>query len=203
MKFMLTLALCLALLSSCALGEALPLTLEDLEPIINGEFRTLGDYHAAFSPTGYSWYFEGEATGVTVFTLEVDGGILSLGVDDAKRYQDDEQGLVGAPSIDADVLLKEATVISVYWDDPSFDKIPLPRGLMLGDGKQQMQERIGALEFASLEPGEYEEDYDETASCVLTVSHEGTDWQTYYSFDFFLNQGLLAQVQMLFYTDAE
>lgn len=205
MKRILTLALCLVVLAlpMFALADAAPLNKEDIDKITHSGYETMQDYIDAFQPTEFSWAFEGEATGITTFTLAVQGGNISLSVVDAKKYQDDEKGLVGSDKLEGDVLGQPAELTSAYWEDASFDKLPLPRGLKLGDTKEQLQSAIGELEFASLEPGEYEEDYDETAGCMLSIPADGSEWQIYYGFDFYLKEGKLNQAQLWYYTDAE
>lgn len=205
MKRLMTLALCIIALTlpMIALAEAAPITQADIDAITHNNHETVQSYIDDFKPTEYSWFFEGEATGNTVFTMTVPGGNISIIVADAKNYQDDEKGLVGSDKLEGDVLQKSAALISTYWEDATFDKIALPRGLKLGDTKEQLQQAIGGLEFASLEPGEYEEDYDETASCMLSIDAEGSDWQEHYGFDFYLKEGKLTQAQMWYYTDSE
>ena len=206
MKRILSVALFLALLpfalTALAEGPA-PIDTEDILALQQLGFATVADYADAFSPSQYTWDFEGEATGITAFTLSVEGGSVSIHVADAVKYQDSEQGLMGAYALEGDVLSQPAFLSGVYWENESLTQIPIPRGLKLGDAKQQLQSVVGGLEFASLEPGEFEEEYDETASYTLVLSQEGSEWQEYYGFDFFLNQGILSQVEMIYYTDAE
>lgn len=205
MKRILTLALCLTVLAlpAFALADAAPIAKEDIDAITHSGYETVQDYIDAFQPTEFSWAFEGEATGITTFTLAVQGGNISLNVVDAKQYQDDETGLVGSAKLEGDVLSKQAELIGAYWEDATFEKLALPRGLKLGDTKEQMQSAIGELEFASLEPGEFEEGYDETASCMLSIDLDGSDWQEHYGFDFYLFEGKLNQAQLWYYSDAE
>ncbi len=205
LKRILSLALCLMVLALpvLALADAAPLAKEDIDQITHSGYETMQDYIDAFQPTEFSWAFEGEATGITTFTMAVQGGSISLSVADAKQYQDDEAGLVGSAKLEGDVLGKPAALTGAYWEDATFEKLSLPRGLKLGDTKDQLQSAIGELEFASLEPGEYEEGYDETASCMLSIGEDDSEWQMHYGFDFYLNEGKLNQAQLWYYTDAE
>lgn len=205
MKQLLVIVLCFLVLAVPAFADAPgPLTMDDVELIVHGEYETVQDYIDAFAPTEYSWYYEGEATNTTVFTLGATLGGISLAVADAKKYQNDEEGFIGADALKGDVLEKPAELVGVYWEGAGFDKLPLPRGIKLGDSKEKLQATIGNMAYGSLEPGEYEENYDETASYTITLEADGAEgWKQYYAFDFFLSEGKIAQVQMQYYTDAE
>ena len=205
MKRFLIVALCVMALAlpAVALAEAAPLSMDDVNELIHDDHETVQDYVDDFAPTEYNWYYEGDATGTTVFTLGVPGGGISIAVYEAVNYRDEEEGFIGATELKGDVFQKQAELVGAYWEGPEFDKLPLPRGLKLGDTKQQLQATIGELVYSSLEPGEFEENYDETASYTLTLKAPDSDWQWYYAFDFFLNEAKIAQVQMQYYTDAE
>ncbi len=205
LRRILTLALCLMVLAMplFALAEAAPITKEDIDAITDNSYKTVQDYVDAFEPTLYTWFFEGEATGNTVFTLTTTGGTVSISVADAKKYQDAETGFLGTDKLEGDVLSKDARLVGVYWEDASLDKLALPRGLKLGDTKEKLQQAIGGLEFASLEPGEFEENYDETASYDLSIGSEGSDWQEHYWIDFYLNEGKLSIAQLWYEADDE
>lgn len=205
MKRCLLIALCLMLMLCPVLAraEALPISREDIDFVANTGLTTMGDYIDALKPLEFSWFFEGDATGNTLFTLTVEGGSVTLLVRDAQDYQNDEEGLVGATQLSGAVLGQAAKLLEAYWDGEAFTLIKLPRGLKLGDTKEQLLTAIGGLELAGLEADEFEEGYDETASCMIDFPEDDAEWQEHSGFDFFLKDGKIAQAQMWYYTDAE
>ena len=215
MKHTTAIALILALLLSLtmpAVAEApAPINFADVMALQQLGFVTVGDYATALAPMEYAWEYEGEATDVTQFMLIFEGGSVTLSVSDAEGYKDEELGLLGATELEESALAKAAQLTGVYWENDALTQIPLPRGLKLGDGKETLLSLVGGLEIVGLEPGEQEEEYDETASFTFAVTSgsipadidDDTLWKEYYGFDFFFNEGALAQVEMIYYTDAE
>lgn len=221
MKKLLTLAVCLVLLfcATGALAEVLPITKADIDQMCNTGMSTLQEYVDALKPTEYTWYFEGAATGATCFTLIVPGGSVSLQVLDAEDYQDDDQGLEGATSLSPEVLKLAASLCGASWESDAMGFVFMPREIKLGDSKEKVLSSIGELELTEMAVGEGEDDeelevdpetdeapgddYDEVASCQLTLPEDPNQWHEYYGFDFFFKQGELEMAQYWYSTDPE
>lgn len=202
-SFALLICLLMLVCAPQAKAEAAPVGGTDIQQIQNTGLTTMGEYIEALKPTGFSWYYEGDATGITEFLLTVPGGDVSLRVDNALDYQDDDQGLEGASSLSGDVLNLQARVVGASWDGPELTLVKLPRGLALGATTEQLKAAIGGLEFVEMDPEEPEEDFTQAASCELMIPEDEDAWHEYYGFDFFLKDDKLAMAQMWYGTDAE
>ncbi len=203
MKKLFSLALCLMLVLCplCVRAEALPLNADDVKQITETGFTTMGEYVEALKPTFYSWYYEGDATGVTYFDLEVPGGGVTLSVSDVPDYQDDDQGLEGVSELKGDVLTKEATLVGASWETEQLSFVFLPRGLKLGDSKEKLEQAFPDLDWTAAAEGE--DTYEEAASIMLTVPEDPEQWHQYYGLDFFVKDGVIEMAQYWYSTDAE
>ena len=199
LKRIVLLLLCLLLaLPLVAVAESAVLTIDDVNALTDNGNKTVQDYINTFTPDQITWEYMGAPSGETAFTLGVAGGSVTISVKDAKNYQDADEGIVGASTLKGSVLEKDAQLIGVYWFDEALQIFPLPHGIKIGTPRDELAQAISGIEFLALEPGEVEDDYDETAWCSLTLP-SGEDC----AFDFFLQEGLLNQVQMSIYADAE
>lgn len=205
MKRVLMLMLCLMLMvPMMAHAEPAPFSAADIAEMRNNGMTTVNDYITALNPSEITWYFEGEATGCTCFTLIVDGGSVTLSVVDAIGYQDDEAGYDGATSLSGDVLDLEASFIGANWETEALSAVKLPRGLKLGDSKSAIEATLSDVEFIELAPDESEDIYDVAGSCLLTLPEGDEDgWHEYFGIDFFLKDDVVVMAQMWYTADAE
>lgn len=129
----------LLIASPVALAETAPapFTQADVDGISVG-FATVGDYVAALAPTGYSWVYQGAATGETYLTLRTEADGAELGEATVVVPLDGEL-IDGAETGERETLPegledKEAYLVGARWMSAHY-ALPTIRGVKPGAAK--------------------------------------------------------------------
>jgi hypothetical protein len=207
-----------------------PFTQADVEQISEG-FATVGDYVAALSPTGYSWVYQGAATGETYLTLRTEADGAELGEATVAVALDDAL-IDGAESGERETLPegledKEAYLVGARWMSADY-ALPFIRGVKPGASKADV---VAAFFSRNPEEPEYsiqdinpavDESWsigdgsapiggsfsyceDGSASYVYgwCTLDDPDEWREYYTLTYTIPSDTVASIELVYSTDPE
>jgi hypothetical protein len=208
-----------------------PFTQADVEQISEG-FATVGDYVAALSPTGYSWVYQGAATGETYLTLrtETDNG-AELGEATISVALDGE--LIDSAETGERATLpegledKEAWLVGARWLSANY-ALPFVRGVKPGAAQADV---VAAFFSNSAEEPDYtiqdinpavDETWligggsmpiggsfnhyeDGSTACVYSwcTLDEPDEWREYYALAYTFPVDTVSSIELSYFTDPE